>query len=270
MGGDDLDDGLLWEPVVAARDDASSSASASDDEEDEGDGVVVAVATSKKRKQQPTTTGTEDTSSKKKKGKKHSPAQLLLQAGRGIEREDKIQQAAFLTTTLQHYSLLEQQQNDKKKDEKNDNRLQILPSYCVGQTFDGSEKSTLVDRVRAAISVKKIKTWKHVGSPCVVRRVDGTILLFEWGSVSDLFGVVSPPHSLLCAYCLLRSSVDCLHLGPTSGRRVEGIGLPQSARGQTVSEKRFRRGTETAIFGCGCGNGRRDTAPFAPANVGGG
>lgn len=190
MGGDDLNDEFLWasEPVVADFD-ASSSA-----EEEHPDQHTVG---SKKRQQSPTNAGARKKKKKKQQQQQQShPEQLLLEAGRRLDQQDSTQQAAFLTTALQHYSLLEQKQH------RNDNaKPEILPSYCfaINKDEDGT-RLPLVDRIRQAVSVQKMKKWKHAGSPCVVRMLVARTLH------SHLNVCECASHAILCAFRLLYHS----------------------------------------------------------------
>lgn len=165
MGGDDLDDEhLMWIQKVKATHSESSDDDVNDKSLDDEKNTK-----GKKRKLDTAVALTTEPLDQKKKSK--SPAQLLLQSGRNIELQDAVEQAAFLTTAVKHYSLLEQQQQiDANGDVASTESLEILPQYCLGKpTTNCTKESSLLDRVREAISVKKMKQWKNVGSPCVVR-----------------------------------------------------------------------------------------------------
>jgi len=174
MGGDDLNDEFLWatEPVVAGSDEEGSAAAEEQEEPEDQQN-----SGAKKRKSSPTNGGSAvedggDPTGKRKKNNRQQqsqPERLLLQSGRRLDGQDSTQQAAFLTTALQHYNLLEKTQDGNEQADNNTNRA-ILPSYCFTTKDEEGDRSPLVDRIRQAVSVQKMKKWKHVGSPCVVRK----------------------------------------------------------------------------------------------------
>lgn len=170
MGGDDLDDDQWNQPVRGSDDDdEGSDAGGAENGKHE-------IKTNKRKSELSKSTMTADDDREEaqqtKTKKQKSPAQLLLQAGRNIEQQDSIQQAAFLTTAVQHYSLLESQLEneggDKAVAQMTKPNLEIMPHHCLGQA-DTTNCNTLIERIREAVAVKKMKQWKNVGSPCVVR-----------------------------------------------------------------------------------------------------
>ena len=193
MGGDDLNDELLWttEPVVATHH-RNDNSDADDDSSRDDHGEDTASSPTKDPPNSGQHTGTSTTSGNKRKSseakeknqkkQKHhqqsTPEQLLLQAGRDLVGKDCAQQAAFLTMALRHYTLMEQQQQ-RQPEEKVDHvaKMEILPSYLVGRNreepLEESRGSLILERIRDAVSVQKMKKWKHVGSPCVVRSLVG-------------------------------------------------------------------------------------------------
>lgn len=188
MGGDDLNDELLWttEPVVETQhhDDSSSDSddSPTDDHHDEeasssptkdpnsGQQASSTTTSSNKRK----SSAVKEKNQKKRKQQQSTPEQLLLQASRDLVGQDCAQQAAFLTMALRHYTLMEQQQRKHEEEVDNVAKMEILPSYLVGRNREEPLEESrggplILERIRQAVSVPKMKKWKHVGSPCVVR-----------------------------------------------------------------------------------------------------
>ena len=197
MGGDDLNDEFLWatEPVVATeatpfmdngRDDASASSTdrskkrkntKSRSEVPTTDGATGGNGNQDDLANREQATNNNNNSNKKRKCEP-TREQFLLLAGRNVARQDCVQQATFLTTALQHYTLLEQRHSDQPTDHDTVvEKLTIFPAHCVGGTTTSTTANnnnttttgTLLDHIRRAISVPKMKKWKHTGSPCVVR-----------------------------------------------------------------------------------------------------
>jgi U3-containing 90S pre-ribosomal complex subunit len=87
----------------------------------------------------------------------HGPVQLLLQAGRDLECQDAIQQALFLNTALSHYTAKLATTNNEQ-----------LIYKLKADNFKVSIKQSLEERIVESISLKKLKKWKEIGSPCIV------------------------------------------------------------------------------------------------------
>jgi hypothetical protein len=138
MGGDDL-----------GSDDEFLHASVEDSEE----GLLSATieeAGERKRK-----LATEDDSIVDEAPAKKSTAKLLIEAGRGLEKQSAEEQAAFLWLSLKHYSQLQ--------GETTDGSVKITPTH-----FKLSKHATLFERLKEVVSLKKLKNWKPVGSPMVI------------------------------------------------------------------------------------------------------
>jgi hypothetical protein len=84
-----------------------------------------------------------------------TPEKLLIEAGRHLESQNANQLSCFLNAALSHYCLLAQ------VNEKEIKKLEPV-------NFKTSSQQSLVDRLSDAMSLKKIRKWKHIGSPCVV------------------------------------------------------------------------------------------------------
>ena len=190
MGGDDLNDDLLqWstEPVVETQQDTSDEEDGLADDDDDDSSTrdldhgevsrtnepVSGQAGSSSSNKRKSTESKEKNQKRQKQQTTKTPEQLMLQAGRDLVRQDCAQQAAFLTMALRHYTLMEQRQNDKEHDDVA--KMEILPSYIFlgrdrKETLDASSSAgpLFLERIRDAVSVQKMKKWKHVGSPCVV------------------------------------------------------------------------------------------------------
>ena len=142
MGGDDLgsDDEFL---ISHIKEDSPT---------EPNEEVEEAVAT-KTRKKRKLSDDIQESKSASSRTKKKSPAKLMLEAGRHLEEQSVEQQASFLSIALRHHSLLA---SSEEGDE-------LLPQY-----FASSRKESLVERLKDALSLKKIKKWNHTGSPAVV------------------------------------------------------------------------------------------------------
>jgi hypothetical protein len=190
-----------------------------------------------------------------------------------------------LTTCIRHYTLLEQGQgvkSDQDEDDKGDGsksllkNLDLLPRYCLGSAATGSSNTTtasLVDRLRDLVSIKKLKQWKMVASPCVIivclsaRRavailkelsplhVRSAKLFPKNGSLSEQheqlattsFGLaVATPHRL---YQLLSSSsaaaMASTTASPTAPASKQGHGNKQSNKHQPQHIKHQQTKTRT-------------------------
>mmetsp|Transcript_14682 Transcript_14682/g.20441 ORF Transcript_14682/g.20441 Transcript_14682/m.20441 type:complete len:283 (-) Transcript_14682:279-1127(-) len=86
---------------------------------------------------------------------KKTSSRVLLQAGRDLENQSADAQATFLWTALKH--------NLQLRGTSIENIPKIKPSH-----FYASKESTLSGRLRSALSMKKLKKWKPIGSPMVV------------------------------------------------------------------------------------------------------
>jgi hypothetical protein len=137
MGGDDLEGDEDYLAVQAA--DSSDSESSVDE-------------VAKKRK-----AGDEIEEERNKKSKStRSPEQSLLEEGRQIEQMNATQQLSFLKHSLNHYNLLSK-------------NAKIDESVFKVEQVQSSSKSSLVDRLRDSMSLNKLKNWKEIKSPRVVR-----------------------------------------------------------------------------------------------------
>jgi hypothetical protein len=151
MGGDDLDSD---DEYLQAQDFDSAQVEASSTPRD----AVVVVAESKKRKLSDTEpAAAKDAGEDEKSGKKKkSFAKVLLEAGRNLEEQTAVQQAAFLSTALSHQSLMTSNED-------------VLPvNKLSAKNFKTSSKETLLERLKDGIAVKRMKQWRKPKSPCVV------------------------------------------------------------------------------------------------------
>lgn len=135
-----------------------------------------------------------------------SPSLVLLQAGKDLFLQSPIECATFLTTAVQHYSMMmtmteeastltttnHDDTNDSdhettvQKPDNNNNTdkavnflsVPVVAQFCLGPLPSSSSQkndendadhSLLLRCIRHAISMKKMKQWKTVASPCVVR-----------------------------------------------------------------------------------------------------
>ena len=143
MGGDDLGSGDEgWIAHVAASDDESS--------DDSGAAHSAMNDDSRKRKlaQEPEC----------KPKKRKSIDKLLLEGGRHIEEKTAEEQAAFLTSALKHYTLMSHPSSALQQ-----STVSLLPRY-----FCTTSGGSLSERLRSVVSLKKLKRWKHVGSPYAI------------------------------------------------------------------------------------------------------
>lgn len=137
MGGDDLNDDYLLEPV---KDDGPSKRPLDDDDSDD-----------------------DETSPTPKKRKKTTNENVLIEAGCGIETSSVEDQLSFLQASLKHYSML--------AGSKNDGTTAIVDSTKFGlstKSLVNSDKETLVARIRDVVSLKRLKKHRDVRSPAVV------------------------------------------------------------------------------------------------------
>jgi hypothetical protein len=190
--------------------------------------AFIIVSSSKKRKK-------ESNSSNNSHHNHNSPTQLLLQLGRTIHEQSTIEQAKYLTTAIQHYSLLSLSStkatttNPENKDETNiisnndnddDNKNEvtnILPQHCLdttsiratGQPTTNTTTSSLSlsnhwsTYIRQMVSMKTLREWKHVGSPCIVRVLCIQSLLFKMlvaYTISHFFSIL-----VFCMICHMLS-----------------------------------------------------------------
>mmetsp|Transcript_4423 Transcript_4423/g.6305 ORF Transcript_4423/g.6305 Transcript_4423/m.6305 type:complete len:283 (-) Transcript_4423:232-1080(-) len=86
---------------------------------------------------------------------KKSSSRVLLEAGRDLENQSADVQATFLWTALKHNLQLR------------GSSLESIPKLKASH-FTTSKESTLSGRLRSALSIKKLKKWKPIGSPMVV------------------------------------------------------------------------------------------------------
>jgi hypothetical protein len=175
MGGDDLDDSedLCWiRPVrgESGNDDDSSAASDdspsnkkrgrfSNDSIDPSDEVNV----NKKVKKEPASLSTQ---------------QVLWKAGHDLDQQTTVEQAQFLTTAMRHYALLQISSTsiDQEASPEDDvSKISILSHHCLKNddmpesgTTDVSSSSPWLNHIRPVVSLKTLRDWKPIGSPCIV------------------------------------------------------------------------------------------------------
>lgn len=151
MGGDDLDDDYLLDPVVEkeaaspkrrARNEANPAAAPQDDGDDnidDDDSDDSGEPASKKRK-------------------KLSDENVLIQAGCGIESSTLEDQVSFLTASLKHYSLMA----------GNDDTHHDFGLTTKSVVTSSKHEANLAARIRDVISMKRLKKHRETGSPAVV------------------------------------------------------------------------------------------------------
>lgn len=153
--GDDLgSEDEAWMAGVVADDSDNSD---NDDDNDESQQVAASsrkrkllesVSSSASKKKSTDTTMTATTTKKRQ-----STDRLILEAGRNIEERSADEQAAFLNMAVKHYSLLASVKLESK----------FLPRYfCTCPT------GSLTERIKESLSMKKLKKWKPLKSPCAV------------------------------------------------------------------------------------------------------
>jgi hypothetical protein len=204
MGGDDLDDDdqLLW--IQPVRD-----SSALEEDDDADDQKLKRPLVDNKNDDHHVNNEIDTRKKVKKEtfssGSLLSTTQLLLKVGRTIDQQTNMEQAQFLTTAIRHYTLIQSSGSTSDKNmttddnngaetngaeiEANDDLkeqqalITILPQHCLGsdhlsiarpvgrivQEPDSPSSSVWLDRIRQVVSLKTLREWKHIGSPCVVR-----------------------------------------------------------------------------------------------------
>jgi len=112
--------------------------------------------------------GSSSRNKKKKKKEKKDPSAVLLEAARQLETQSSKQQAAFLDAALRHHKLLSLSRTTSSSD---DEKMQ-LPKDPIVQPQHIFRPSNSADgfavKLKEAVSLKKLKKWKHLHSPCVV------------------------------------------------------------------------------------------------------
>jgi len=149
MGGDDLgSDDEEWMAKVATpikdRDDISDNIQAPPTENEE----------SRKRK---TENDDSDGQANPKRNKHESAENLLVESGRNIQKQPLEAQAVFLTTAVKHYCLVAKGSTPMSQ------HFSLTP-----KDFYHSNKDNIAECVTDVLSLKKLKKWKQVKSPCVV------------------------------------------------------------------------------------------------------
>jgi hypothetical protein len=173
MGGDDLDDAedLFWiKPVRESGNDSDSSAS--DDQ----------PLTKKRVLPQDFSypSNEVDANKKVKREPSSSKQQLLWKAGCNLDQQSNVEQAHFLTTALRHYVLLQSSLTTKtvggeEEATEEASLISVLPHHCLkidatsdSGTTEVSSPSPWSNRIRQVASLKTLREWKPIGSPCVV------------------------------------------------------------------------------------------------------
>jgi hypothetical protein len=148
MGGDDIDDDFLIENVVG-------SPLSDDDEDDELQEILERpdAASGRKRKLSDADRTLETT----KSSDKNPPGKVLIEAGKYLNEQSIENQSQFLETLLRHHALRSKNDAGNTADMEN-----------VSQYLSKSDKSSLVDRIKDSVSMKKLKKWKTVRSPSIV------------------------------------------------------------------------------------------------------
>jgi hypothetical protein len=200
MGGDDLDDDdNQWiQPVRAgggggggSTKDAYSPDREGDDDGDHSSSEPLMSSSWSSAVQRPRPESTDETTPETKKSRieatrssssslsQAAQARLLVQAGIHLQDQDSHQCAQFLSTMVQHYTLVVEHNHDvtnetaaAAKSTVPDTKL--LAQYCLGRLSSSSSSSHAasngtLERIKELVSVKQMKQWKVVGSPCIVR-----------------------------------------------------------------------------------------------------
>jgi hypothetical protein len=133
MGGDDLgsDDEYWTKPV-----------------KEDLDSTELDVSNFKKRKLSDVEVKVDEGS------RKLSTEQVLVTLGKDIQFQTAEQQVNFLEASLKHYNLLA----------SNNAEIPEIPLRCIVT----SKEETWIEKIKSAVSVKKMKQWKARRSPCVV------------------------------------------------------------------------------------------------------
>ena len=162
MGGDDLDDteDLHWIRPVRGESGKDDDSSSIDDRS----------PTNKRVRPEAS-----NEANNKKVKREDSTQQVLWKAGRNLHQQSHVEQAQFLTTAIRHYALL-QQSSVVATDEATEEgaaQISILPHHCLKnedvselEATDGA--SHWLHRIRQVVSLKTLRDWKPVGSPCVI------------------------------------------------------------------------------------------------------
>lgn len=155
MGGDDLgSDDEQW------MDGVPGSPTGRDDDREEQDTTGTAgsavhgqLSSSQKRKAEEAST---PESGSQKKSKHKSPQKILLEAGRKVENLTANEQALFLSAAVRDFSML------------SSNAEAPSDLFLPANFHSPSNADSLLQRLKDAIAVKRLKKWKHLKSPCVV------------------------------------------------------------------------------------------------------
>lgn len=97
----------------------------------------------------------EESDGRPSKSSNATPEQWLLETAREIGEKPQKDQAAFLQKALLHHSLLSS--NKKSRNTLSPKNIARLPS-----------QGSCLERLKGAVSAKKLKNWKQVQSPLVV------------------------------------------------------------------------------------------------------
>jgi hypothetical protein len=199
MGGDDLDDDdNQWiQPVRAgggggggggSTKDAYSPEREGDDDGDNSSSEPLMSSWSS-AVQRPRPESTDETTRETKKSRieatrsssslsQAAQARLLVQAGIHLQDQDSNQCAQFLSTMVQHYTLVVEHNHDVTNDTAAAAKstvpdTKLLAQYCLGRSSSSSSSHAAsngtLERIKELVSVKQMKQWKVVGSPCIVR-----------------------------------------------------------------------------------------------------
>jgi hypothetical protein len=174
MGGDDLDDSddLVWIKPVRGEsgidDDSSTDADAS-------------PGTQKRALRPDDSSPPEEVGNSNKKARKEPPPlstqQVLWKAGRNLHQQTNVEQAQFLTTAMRHHALLQNASTAgaEASPEDDASQISILPYHCLkkdyvpeSETTDVASSSPWLNHIRAVVSLKTLRDWKPIGSPCIV------------------------------------------------------------------------------------------------------
>lgn len=150
MGGDDLgsDDEYLNPSVTADEGRLEALLKAEREEESDSKKRKVDVVEANNEEEE------EDDDDMPKK-KKKSSTRKLIEAARTLSLESAEVQASFLWTTLKHHIQM--------KGGSVDDLTKLEPHHLAT-----NQASDLFSRLRASISMKKLKNWKPIGTPMVL------------------------------------------------------------------------------------------------------
>jgi hypothetical protein len=156
MGGDDLGDDFDY--LRPSKDDAPSS-------------PVDAPTAAAKRTPEKAAKEEEEQPARKKR-KAPTEESVLVEAGCGMEARSAQEQASFLTASLQHYAMLAANSNNDNNDHDHapttTSPAPSVDAKHMATASSNNNNTSLADRLKQVVSLKRMKHHKEVGSPSVV------------------------------------------------------------------------------------------------------